>query len=79
VKFSLPCPEITGTGSLVCHKLSPSWDHISILEQEFERRAITVFSFSVLALEFNVESKNMNRFAGERHDFFCQNSKGVPH
>ena len=57
----------------------PHCAHISILEQEFERRAITVISFGVLASEFNVESKNMNRFAGERHDFFGQNSKGVPH
>ena len=52
---------------------------MSILEQEYERRAITTILFGVLASEFNVESKNMNRFAGERHDFFGQNSKGVPH
>ena len=53
--------------------------HISILEQEFQRRAINSIPFGVLASEFNVESKNLNRFAGERHDFFGQNSKGVPH
>ena len=32
--------------------------------------------FSVLASEFNVESKNMNCFAGECQDIFGQNSKG---
>ena len=53
--------------------------HISNLEQEFQRRTINSISLYLLASEFNVESKNMNRFAGERHDFFGQNSKGVPH
>ena len=42
------------------------YTHVSILEQEFQRRAINVILFGVLASEFNVESKNMNRFAGER-------------
>ena len=32
--------------------------------------------FGVLASEFNVESKNMNRFAGERQDFFWSKFKG---
>ena len=50
--------------------------HISILEQEFERRAITVISFGVLASEFHAESKNTNLFAGERHEFFGQKTKG---
>ena len=50
--------------------------HISILEQEFERRAITVILFGVLASEFHAESKNTNLFAGERHEFFGQKTKG---
>ena len=50
--------------------------HILILEQEFERRAITVISFGVLASEFHAESKNTNLFAGERHEFFGQKTKG---
>jgi len=56
----------------------PITDHISILEQEFQRRGINLIPFDVLASGLNVESKNMNRFAGERCDFFDQNSKGVP-
>jgi len=58
----------------VCHWL---WmpDHISILEQEFERRAITVILFGVLASEFHAESKNTNLFAGERHEFFGPKTK----
>ena len=51
--------------------------HISILEQEFQRRAINAISFGVLASEFNAESKNMNRFAGERRDFFWSKFKGA--
>ena len=50
--------------------------HISILEQEFERQAITLILFGVLASELNVESKKMNCFAGERHDFFWSKFKG---
>jgi len=50
--------------------------HISILEQEFERRAITEILFGVLASEFHAESKNTNLFAGERHEFFGQKTKG---
>ena len=50
--------------------------HISILEQEFVRRAITVISFGVLASEFHAESKNIKLFAGEHHDFFGQKTKG---
>ena len=38
--------------------------------------AITVILFGVLASEFNAESKNMNRFAGERREFFGQKTKG---
>ena len=49
---------------------------VSILGQEFQRRAINSIPFGVLASEFNVESKNMNRFAGERHDFFWSKFKG---
>ena len=50
--------------------------HISILEQEFERRAVTVILFGVLASEFHAQSKNTNLFAGERHEFFGQKTKG---
>ena len=50
--------------------------HISILEQEFQRRAITSILFGVLASEFHAESKNTNLFAGERHEFFGQKTKG---
>ena len=56
--------------------MGPVSDHISILEQEFERRAITVISFGVLASEFHAESKNTNLFAGECHEFFGQKTKG---
>ena len=35
-----------------------------ILELEFQRRAINSIPFGVLTSEFNVESRNMNRFAG---------------
>ena len=35
--------------------------------------------FGVLVVEFSVESKNINRFAGERDDFFSKIQKGVPH
>ena len=35
-----------------------------------------MISFGVLASESNLESKNMNRFAGERHDFFWSKFKG---
>ena len=48
----------------------------SILQQEFQHRAINLILFGVLASEFNVESKNMNRFAGERHDFLVKIQKG---
>ena len=34
--------------------------------------------FGVLAVEFSVESKNINHFAGERDDFFSKNQKGGP-
>ena len=44
--------------------------HISILEQESQRLAFNSILFDVLAVEFSVESKNINRFAGERDDFF---------
>ena len=52
--------------------------HISILEQEFQHRAITTILFGVLASEFNAESKNINLFAGERHEFFGQKTKWGP-
>ena len=48
----------------------------TILEQEFERRAITEISFGVFASEFHTESKNTDLFAGERHEFFGQKTKG---
>ena len=51
--------------------------HISILEQEFQRRVINVISFGVLASKFNAESKNTNPFAEEHHYFFGQKTKGV--
>ena len=50
--------------------------HISILEQEFQHRAINGILLGVLASEFNAESKNINLFAGERHEFFGQKTKG---
>ena len=51
---------------------------MSILQQEFHRRAINVISFGVLASEFNAESKNINLFAGERHDFLAKKPKWGP-
>ena len=51
--------------------------HISILGQEFQRRAITVILIDVLASAFNAESKNINLFAGERHDFWPKNQRGT--
>ena len=53
--------------------------HISILEQESRRLAFNSILFGVLAVEFSVESKNINHLAGERDDHFFKNSKGVPH
>ncbi len=44
--------------------------HISILEQESRRLVFNSILFGALAAEFSVESKNINRFAGERDDFF---------
>ena len=63
ITVTLLPPEILQFFPRACVAVSA---HISILEQEFEHRAITVILFGVLASEFNVESKNINRFAGER-------------
>ena len=51
--------------------------HISILEQEIQRRAFNAISFGVLASEFIVESININLFAGERHEFLTKKPKGT--
>ena len=50
--------------------------NILILKQEFQRCAINVISFGALASVLNAESKNINLFAGERHEFFGQKTKG---
>ena len=38
-----------------------------------------VISFGVLASELSVESKNINRFAWELHEFLSKKSQGGPH
>ena len=38
-----------------------------------------VLPFDVLASEFNVEAKNISRFAGECRELFAEISKGGPH
>jgi len=49
---------------------------MSILEQQFQHRAINVILFGVLASKFNAKSKIVNFLAGTRHDFFGQKTKG---
>ena len=42
----------------------------------FQSRTIMVLPFGVLASEFSIEAKNINRFAGECREFFSKNFKG---
>ena len=61
---------------LWCNVACDNVDHILILEQEFQCRAINVISLGLLASKFKAESKNVNLFAGERLEFFGQKTKG---
>ena len=53
-------------------------EHISFFGQVFQSRNDIVVPCGLLASEFDVEAKNISRFAGEHRDFFAEISQGGP-